>query len=102
MGYVDDWILDLRSISENKTYKKMQQALTELIKELEKANGHYPKILRDEYYRCRLCEKKAHKEFNSYIFKMSNKIHIRVCRHCWLRINKFVGLLNKVQNKDIN
>ena len=97
----EDMILDLKSIYENSTYKHIKQAVEDLINELEKNNGEYPKILRDEYYRCRLCERKCHKEYNSYIIKLSRKIHIRVCRHCWLRVTKFIGLLNKVQNKNI-
>jgi len=60
-----------------------------------------PKILRDEYYRCRLCEKKAHREANSYILKLTNKIHIRVCRHCYLRINKYNALLKKIKNENL-
>jgi hypothetical protein len=56
------------------------------------------KILRDEFYRCRICEKKCHKELNSYIHKITPKIHIRICRHCWLRINKYLALVEKIKN----
>lgn len=60
-----------------------------------------PKILRDEYYRCRICEKKAHREVNSYIHKITPKIHIRICRHCYLRINKYLALVKKIKNPEI-
>jgi len=59
------------------------------------------KILRDEYYRCRLCEKQAHKELNSYILKLTPKIHIRVCRKCWLTVNRYNSLLKKIKNEGI-
>jgi len=61
-----------------------------------------PKILRDEYYRCRICEHKCHKECNSYIQKITPKIHIRICRHCYLRINKYLGLVKKVKNENLS
>ncbi len=53
-------------------------------------------IDRDDEYRCRLCEKKASLSYNSYFLKMSPKYHIRVCRHCWLMITKYISLYKKL------
>lgn len=99
----NDLIIDLRSISEERTYKNMKQALTNLINELDSfEDDKMPRILRDENYRCRICERKSHKEYNSYIVKLSKNIHIRICRHCWLRIVRYNSLLRKVKNKDMD
>ena len=53
-------------------------------------------ILDDEYYRCRLCQKKAHREVNSYIYKITDKIHIRICRKCYLVVTKLDSLKKKI------
>lgn len=65
----------------------------------EGLNETVKKILREDDYRCRLCEKIASKQFNSYFLKMTEKIHIRVCRHCYLRVTKYVSLWHKINGE---
>jgi hypothetical protein len=53
-----------------------------------------------EYYRCRICQKKCHREINSYEMKITEKTSLFVCRHCWRHINIYLTLVQKIKDQE--
>ena len=53
------------------------------------------RTLREGQYRCRLCEKIAIKEFNSYIEPLTYDVDMLICRPCWRVIGRYKCLLKK-------
>lgn len=57
-------------------------------------------VLGDNWYRCRICQKKSDKIVNSYFLQLSDNVYARVCRHCYLRITRYLGLWRKINDVD--